>query len=233
MALCKLLPRLPNFTLHEGREHKTTFFFSLFLILQKIRQHLTTWTRWNNGDEVWNGLNSLFKPFSLPSPFSLLKLSKNAQYFLCDSIVITLKVSVISFLLPYISKSDIYDTRWVNVANFGAFYSSKFAHILPVDFPFPKGRSTHGMSISHKHNITIKLPQSSQFVSKNKLAYMRMTNQKWLNLFARVCSKWLPQLCDQCVIYLTELLPVFFSRLIYKPQVIFQNFKVSESFFQC
>ena len=28
---------------------------------QTIGQHLTNWTRWNNRDKVWNGMNSLFK----------------------------------------------------------------------------------------------------------------------------------------------------------------------------
>ena len=29
--------------------------------LQKIRQHLTNWTRWNKREKVWSGANSLFK----------------------------------------------------------------------------------------------------------------------------------------------------------------------------
>ena len=60
--------KLPVFTFYVERELKTMiliFFFKLRIRplkinSRKIRQHLTNWTRWNNGTEVWNKANTLF-----------------------------------------------------------------------------------------------------------------------------------------------------------------------------
>ena len=50
--------KLPNFSFFCELRHR-----SLESNSRKIRQHLTYWTRYNKGEEVWSSANSLFVPF--------------------------------------------------------------------------------------------------------------------------------------------------------------------------